>query len=970
MNLINELNGNLTEYQSIPFWSWNDNLKPEELRRQIRQMKEAGIGGFFMHARGGLQTEYLGEDWFECTAACIDEAKKQGMNAWCYDENGWPSGFAGMKLLEDKNNWEHYLTHEKKAEFDTAARYVYILKDNKLVRVTENCGAEEYICVYDKQNPSVVDILNPEIVDKFIKETHEKYYERFKDDFGNAMLGFFTDEPQYFRYETPYTPLIDIEFKKRYDYDIADGLGYLLVEGEGAYEFRFRYWKLMNELYTNNFIKRIYDWCDAHNCQVTGHSIEESSFNGQMWGCAGVMPFYEYEHIPGMDWLGRNIGTELAPRQVSSASQQLGKKHVLTETFACTGWDVLPSELKRIAEWQYVNGVNLTCQHLMPYSIRGQRKRDYPHHFSEHTPWFNEYRHFNDYFTRLGYMLANSKEQANVGIIHSIHSVYLHFNRRNDRETTKEYNDSFVALGEKLGAAHILHHYIDEWLLEKHGSVNGKKLKMGLCEYDVIVIPKMLCMDSSTVKLLKEYVANGGKIYIADEKPQYVDGVKADFDWLNSNMTYDELVSDEYRVDNRETEVRATYRKSEFGNFIYTVNLSASKSYNLTYTVKANGANLFDAETMEYLPLYFEKKGDFIDIPLNFIPGKSFIIMLDDDAPSDEKPRDKQVAMTLDKNFKIKHTTNNSLTLDYVAVSYDNVHFDEKMPVMAASWRLMKERQNRTVYLKYTFDVREMPGSIFVEAENVNYKNVWLNGKSIILDKQGEMDKSFIAADIAGYVNPGINEIVFEIDYYQSEHVYYVMFDCKEGTESLRNCLTFDTDIEAIYIRGDFAVKSDSDFTDAAKETKITDGGFYIVSPVYSLDASYIPTQGYLFFAGEMVLEKTFVTDETNLELKLDGRYAFCEVILNGKSVKKLMFDRTCDLSGYLVKGENTLTLRLINSNRNLLGPFHVTSDPEPYGVGPYTFDRYNSWDGSKSPSYRDSYSFVKFGLDSIELLK
>ena len=58
-------------------------------------MKKAGIGGFFMHARGGLTTEYLGEKWFEATEACIDEAKKQGTDAWCYDENGWPERIRG-----------------------------------------------------------------------------------------------------------------------------------------------------------------------------------------------------------------------------------------------------------------------------------------------------------------------------------------------------------------------------------------------------------------------------------------------------------------------------------------------------------------------------------------------------------------------------------------------------------------------------------------------------------------------------------------------------------------------------------------------------------------------------------------------------------------------------------------------------------------------------------------------------------
>ena len=161
---------------------------------------------------------------------------------------------------------------------------------------------------------------------------------------------------------------------------------------------------MMCELFTENFAGQIYEWCDEHDCKLTGHAIEESSLFGQMIACAGIMPFYEYEHILGMDWLGRDISTEMAPRQVYSAATQLGKKHVLTETFACAGWDVTPKELKRIAEWQYVNGVNLMCQHLYPYSIRGQRKRDYPAFYSEHNPWTTEFKHFNDYFTRLGYI--------------------------------------------------------------------------------------------------------------------------------------------------------------------------------------------------------------------------------------------------------------------------------------------------------------------------------------------------------------------------------------------------------------------------------------------------------------------------------------------------------------------------------------------------------------------------------------
>ena len=83
------------KYRPVPFWSWNDKLDPAELRSQIQEMHKQGLGGFFMHARGGLQTAYLSPEWMECVNACLDEAKKLGMEAWLYDENGWPSGFGG-----------------------------------------------------------------------------------------------------------------------------------------------------------------------------------------------------------------------------------------------------------------------------------------------------------------------------------------------------------------------------------------------------------------------------------------------------------------------------------------------------------------------------------------------------------------------------------------------------------------------------------------------------------------------------------------------------------------------------------------------------------------------------------------------------------------------------------------------------------------------------------------------------------
>ena len=58
--------------RGAPFWSWNDDLDVKELRRQVREMARAGLGGHMMHARIGLVTPYLGKEWMDCIRAAVD----------------------------------------------------------------------------------------------------------------------------------------------------------------------------------------------------------------------------------------------------------------------------------------------------------------------------------------------------------------------------------------------------------------------------------------------------------------------------------------------------------------------------------------------------------------------------------------------------------------------------------------------------------------------------------------------------------------------------------------------------------------------------------------------------------------------------------------------------------------------------------------------------------------------------------
>ena len=175
---------------------------------------------------------------------------------------------------------------------------------------------------------------------------------------------------------------------------------------------RMKFWKMVTELFSESYMKQIYDWCDERGVKLTGHLLCEETLTTQILSNGAIMPHYEYFDIPGMDWLGRPIKRSLTPWQVSSVAHQLGKEQVLSETFAGCGHNVGHNELKALYEWQMVHGITLLCQHLAGYSMRGLRKRDYPPALNYQSPWWKDYRIFNDSMSRIGKVLTEGKADA------------------------------------------------------------------------------------------------------------------------------------------------------------------------------------------------------------------------------------------------------------------------------------------------------------------------------------------------------------------------------------------------------------------------------------------------------------------------------------------------------------------------------------------------------------------------------
>lgn len=909
------------KYRPVPFWSWNEKLDTAETREQIEKMYQAGIGGFFMHARGGLQTEYMGEEWFDNVEASIEEADARGMHAWAYDENGWPSGF-GSGIVNGKG-----VAYQQKF-------LRYEVGEGEGENTIANVGGYRF---YYEVNPYYVDVLDGKVIRCFIDTIYEPYYQRFK----NRFEGFFTDEPQISRNGIPWSFILPEEYEKAYGEALLPRLPELFKPVGDYKNTRIKFWHLVTELFSKNFFKQIYDWCDARGLKFTGHLLMEESPDSQIFTNGACMPHYEYFHIPGMDWLGRHNNRSLTPYQVGSAARQMGKKQVLSETFACCGHNVGHDELKWIYEYQMVRGINLLCQHLEGYSNRGLRKRDYPPAMYIQQPWWADYEKFNDAMSRIGMMLAEGDDRVNTLMIHPQTTAWVNYDGNDCPPAGRKYNDQMrkifrckeklFRLMEAMEGKHIPFHFGDEILMERHGRVEGSSLIIGQKSYDRIILPEHDCLLPNTEALLAQFKANGGEIISASE-----------LDTLPDNPVINV------------PQITYCYRNLDGIDMHYFVN-STEETFFAEIPV---GNKVMDPVTGE---LYdFEGSHEF----------KKYesLVVLDDHTgrklPAEQEKHPKPVP--LDGVWSVVSATENCITLDYCDYYFDGQLEEKHGYVLNAMYRAMERKVPTHITCVYTVQATYLPETLYLAVETPEIFRICVNGKPVNQTDCGYFrDKAFRKLNIAALMQLGENKITLDVDFAQSAIVYENMEKGKRH-ESEKNKLTFDMELEQIYLVGDFSVDMQGTVTELPRDAVRFGGEFVIAPPKKTITLKNIEQQGFPFFAGELTLRRTFVADDANMILDFAKQgINVVQAQVNGIHAGTFMWEPyRADLSALVHPGENELILTLKNNLRNMQGPLHLEIG-EHFGVGPGNFYKEPCVWNTSSPDGRwnDDYCFVHLSV-------
>jgi len=991
-----------SEFRSIPFLGHVDEMQPAEVARQIAEIARRGFGGLVLIPFGGLESPpYLSSQWMDHVAFCVEEAKRHGLSVVLYDEDLYTSGYArgrvaGMNpeyrnkalvcredrqyeprkenirvFLADKEDGS--ISNPEPLTIDPAPELVPDKVFLHFYEWTQPVGYQKHRWRWHGWTPydgfEQVDLLNPEVVRAFIKTTHEAYAARVGQEFGKTILGIFTDEPQLSGdapFSVPWTPGFPAYFADKTGYDILDCLPSLFYDVGEFRRVRYDFWSAVSDLFVESYSRQIGDWCAEHGLAATGHYWVEELLLFQARRGGAMMSHYEHQQIPAIDHLGQNIEHYgIKVKQVDSVACQLGKKRVLSETYACSSNNISFETRKWMLDWQFALGVNLLNPSFATYSLRGYRKRNWSPILSWQQPWWPHNSLIEDYIARLGYALTQGKRVTEILVIHPIASVWAEL-RPMGTWVAGRFDGPLSALSTGLLERHRDYHFGDEKIMARHARVEGATLQVGRASYNVVIVPPAITLSTETVELLERFAASGGCIIAIEPVPTLIDARPADKVLPASTIVIpDDMTLLERRLDDAvppdvimdAPNVLCHHRSTDSRDIYFLANTDDQNGWQGTVKLRTTGRlEEWDLHTGNVRPLPARKSGDYLEIELSFPPVGSHLLVIDREKapakPSGRPPEAVVREVRLGDTWAIRRLCENTLVLDYAKASGDGEHWSSPTPLGSIYESYRAGGIGAPLRLRYRFHVDGKPeGSVHLAVEMPERHRILVNGQETTCTDIGcWMDISFKRIDISKLVQDGENIV------------------------ELQTVFQHDTEIEACYILGDFAVRvlppeptcelpgyrEVSRFHAQAPDLRIT-------REDKTARSGDLIGQGYPFFAGTIALSQE-VDIPPNAQgrafLELDGLTAtVANVRINGTDAGPIAFHpHEIEITDQLTEGVNLIEVQLVNTLRNVIGPLHH-KDGDLY----FLLEIGDAFAGEAN--WSDAYQWVPLGLGGARIV-
>jgi len=553
-----------------PFMGWNGPDANERKKRIVEDLDRLAASGVFMvnMSPGRGAPEYLSPEHMAQVKFVVAEAKKRGMKLWIQDECDYPSGFAGglmikkypqlamqgimadihirvapgqrlsvpvpsdtlaiMALETAQDQTLHNVIHipvpadgqlkyivpaegttpnEPRYSWEVVfVRHIYISSPTRASNREDGTRAKDGLY-------SLIDYLDPEATRAYLTVTHETYRQAVGDEFGNTVLGFFGDEPDYSISGSPWTPKLLQEFQARKGYDLKPYIpqfftGKLSDEAQRA---KADYWDVWSGIFQDSFFGEQAEWCKKYNVEYLVHLNHEETMMALVRSEGDYFRDNRKVEVPGIDNLSQLVPSAIHtpdgtwrvnnnfPKIASSAAHLFGKPKVWTESAGGPGIDG-----KFQLDFQLVRGVT-ELQIRVPGGRGPGGEGSSPSPQGPMLAW---------YANRGGYLMAIGHPAAQVGLYHPANSMWMG-DTDADLSTTK--------LGWQLYEHQVEWDYFDEQSLSSVATIaDGGFKDLSGQVFRAIVIPSSTVITRTGLERLQAFAKVGGKVIFVGQTPTLV----------------------------------------------------------------------------------------------------------------------------------------------------------------------------------------------------------------------------------------------------------------------------------------------------------------------------------------------------------------------------------------------------------------------------------------------------------------
>lgn len=478
------------EHRPTPFWYWNGAIEETDMARQIREMKEKGVGGFIISARSGLRIPYLSQTWYDRVGHAVDVAAGEGLNVWLHDEFPHPGGRTGGRVaLAEPRFRAQYLTFSETTvqggqQVDMPLPWAAILRaiavplkrDRSLWEDAEDISsfigtdhcAERYTDL-DKEDASyrdrtyqttdpihrlfwkapagrwrVIVFLHQEVrgdgfntghfdpysrdaVLTYIRSTFEPYVATLKKHIGKTVKGIHTTRSSTTQGYLPWSPILPDAFQAIHGYDLVSQLPALITGfGPNTSRIRYDYFRTLGDLLDRSYHQTCAEWASDQGLTFNTDVLRYRTSPLDENHTHGVRANTEKAIAPKEEPTFSEADPGINPVFHASSSRQTGGETVFANTFDGAGWSLCAQDIKQTVDRLAAQGCNTFNLEGFAYTIDGSRKHDVAPSLFHQNPAWKDFDQISTYLSRLSFALSRGERDATIAVLDPVTSFMAH----------------------------------------------------------------------------------------------------------------------------------------------------------------------------------------------------------------------------------------------------------------------------------------------------------------------------------------------------------------------------------------------------------------------------------------------------------------------------------------------------------------------------------------------------------------